>query len=140
MAKCLLETNANLGGFFATTVAAQAVVDEAHQAMADFLGAASPEEIIIGANMTTLTYHMSRTLGRGFEARRRDHRHADGPRGQRLAVAAACRGPRARRCASCRSTRDWQVEEDDLRKLLTDRDEAGRAQLRQQPDRLDQPR
>ena len=27
---------------------------------------ATPEEVIIGANMTTLTYHMSRTLGRGF--------------------------------------------------------------------------
>ncbi|TIU07840.1 MAG: cysteine desulfurase-like protein, partial [Mesorhizobium sp.] len=38
--------------------------DDAHVAMADFLGAASPQEIIIGANMTTLTYHMSRTLGR----------------------------------------------------------------------------
>ena len=61
---CLLTTNANLGGYFETTVAAQSVVDEAHQAMADFLGAASPQEIIIGANMTTLTYHMSRTLGR----------------------------------------------------------------------------
>src|SRR6186997_238612 len=66
VAKCLLETNANLGGFFATTVAAQAVVDDAHRAMADFLGAASPEEVIIGPNMTTLTYQMSRTLGRGF--------------------------------------------------------------------------
>ncbi|RVB19566.1 cysteine desulfurase-like protein, partial [Mesorhizobium sp. M7A.F.Ca.CA.004.05.1.1] len=44
-----------------------AVVDDAHQAMADFLGAASPEEIIIGANMTTLTYHMSRTLGRTMQ-------------------------------------------------------------------------
>ncbi|PTE12336.1 cysteine desulfurase-like protein [Mesorhizobium helmanticense] len=64
VARCLLTTNANLGGFFETTVAAQAVVDAAHAAMADFLGAASPEEIIIGANMTTLTYHMSRTLGR----------------------------------------------------------------------------
>lgn len=64
VARCLLTTNANLGGFFETTVAAQAVVDEAHQAMADFLGAASPEEVVIGANMTTLTYHMSRTLGR----------------------------------------------------------------------------
>ncbi|WP_032916784.1 cysteine desulfurase-like protein [Mesorhizobium erdmanii] len=61
---CLLTTNANLGGFFETTIAAQAVVDEAHQAMADLLGAASPQEIIIGANMTTLTYHMSRTIGR----------------------------------------------------------------------------
>ncbi|QND60005.1 cysteine desulfurase-like protein [Mesorhizobium huakuii] len=67
VSRCLLTTNANLGGYFETTIAAQAVVDEAHQAMADFLGAASPEEIIIGANMTTLTYHMSRTLGRTLE-------------------------------------------------------------------------
>ncbi|WP_322418977.1 cysteine desulfurase-like protein [Mesorhizobium huakuii] len=64
VSRCLLTTNANLGGFFETTIAAQSVVDEAHHAMADFLGAASLEEIIIGANMTTLTYHMSRTLGR----------------------------------------------------------------------------
>ncbi|QKC99751.1 cysteine desulfurase-like protein [Mesorhizobium sp. NZP2298] len=67
VSRCLLTTNANLGGYFETTVAAQAVVDEAHQAMADFLGATSPEEIIIGANMTTLTYHMSRTLGRSLK-------------------------------------------------------------------------
>ncbi|WP_027036952.1 cysteine desulfurase-like protein [Mesorhizobium ciceri] len=67
VSRCLLTTNANLGGYFETTIAAQQVVDEAHQAMADFLGAASPEEIIIGANMTTLTYHMSRTLGRTMQ-------------------------------------------------------------------------
>ncbi|MBN9549200.1 MAG: cysteine desulfurase-like protein, partial [Alphaproteobacteria bacterium] len=64
VSRCLLNTNANLGGFFETTVAAQQVVDGAHAAMADFLNAASAEEIVIGANMTTLTYHMSRTLGR----------------------------------------------------------------------------
>ncbi|AZN99488.1 cysteine desulfurase-like protein [Mesorhizobium sp. M9A.F.Ca.ET.002.03.1.2] len=64
VSRCLLTTNANLGGFFETTIAAQQIVDDAHAAMADFLGAASPREIIIGANMTTLTYHMSRTLGR----------------------------------------------------------------------------
>lgn len=64
VSRCLLTTNANLGGFFETTIAAQDIVDEAHLAMADFLGAASQQEIIIGANMTTLTYHMSRTLGR----------------------------------------------------------------------------
>lgn len=68
VSRCLLETNANLGGYFATTVAAQQVVDDAHAAMADFLGASTPEEIIIGANMTTLTYHMSRTIGRDFRA------------------------------------------------------------------------
>ncbi|MGX5828821.1 cysteine desulfurase-like protein [Mesorhizobium sp. 43Arga] len=67
VSRCLLTTNANLGGYFETTIAAQSVVDEAHQAMADFLGAATPEEIIIGANMTTLTYHMSRTLGRALK-------------------------------------------------------------------------
>ncbi|TPN48693.1 MULTISPECIES: cysteine desulfurase-like protein [unclassified Mesorhizobium] len=64
VSRCLLTTDANLGGYFETSIAAQAVVDDAHQAMADFLGAESREEIIIGANMTTLTYHMSRTLGR----------------------------------------------------------------------------
>ncbi|TGQ73044.1 MAG: cysteine desulfurase-like protein [Mesorhizobium sp.] len=68
VAHCLLTTNANLGGFFETTIAAQAVVDEAHAAMADFLGATTAEEIIIGANMTTLTYHMSRTLGRTLKS------------------------------------------------------------------------
>ncbi len=66
VAHCLLATNANLGGFFETTLAAGRIVEEAHRAMADFLGAATHEEIIIGPNMTTLTYHMSRTLGRAF--------------------------------------------------------------------------
>ena len=42
VSRCLLTTNANLGGFFETTVAAQQVVDDAHAAMADFLGAVSP--------------------------------------------------------------------------------------------------
>jgi cysteine desulfurase family protein (TIGR01976 family) len=67
VSRCLLTTNANLGGHFETTIAAQRVVDDAHAAMADFLGASGPEEIIIGANMTTLTYHMSRTLGRTMQ-------------------------------------------------------------------------
>lgn len=66
VSRCLIETNANLGGFFATTRAAEAVVGEAHAAMADFLGARTPEEIVIGPNMTTLTYHMSRTIGRDW--------------------------------------------------------------------------
>lgn len=67
VSRCLLTTNANLGGFFETTLAAQEVVEDAHRAMADFLGAETPEEIVVGANMTTLTYHMSRTLGRTFK-------------------------------------------------------------------------
>lgn len=60
----LISANANLGGHFPTTIAAGAIVEEAHQAMADFLGAASPNEVIFGQNMTTLTMHVSRSLGR----------------------------------------------------------------------------
>lgn len=59
---CLIETNANLGGHFRTTVAMDAVMEEARRAMADFLGAQSPEEIIFGQNMTSLTFHMSRCI------------------------------------------------------------------------------
>lgn len=60
----LRDRNANLGGYFSTTLAAGELVDEAHRACADFYGAASPAEIVFGQNMTTLTLHMSRCLGR----------------------------------------------------------------------------
>ncbi len=63
---CFAGMNANLGGYFKTTVEAGALVDEAHQACADFYNAASPAEIVFGQNMTTLTFHMSRCLGRRF--------------------------------------------------------------------------
>ncbi|NNE69571.1 MAG: cysteine desulfurase-like protein [Rhodothermales bacterium] len=64
----LTRTNANGGGAFVTSVESDALLDEAHAAMADLLGAASPNEIVFGQNMTTLTFHMSRTLGQQFEA------------------------------------------------------------------------
>ena len=63
----LVQHNANLGGYFATTKAADQMVSEAHQACADFYNAATPEEIIFGQNMTTLTLHMSRCLGKRFQ-------------------------------------------------------------------------
>ena len=66
VASCLIESNANLGGFFPTSVASEEVVVGAHRAMADFLGAESAEEIVIGANMTTLTFHLSRSICRDF--------------------------------------------------------------------------
>ena len=66
--EALVEKNANLGGFFSSTVQAGKLVDEAHQAVADLYGATSAEEIIFGQNMTTLTLHMSRCLGRQFKA------------------------------------------------------------------------
>jgi len=60
----LLECNANHGGAFATSRDSDALLDEAHAAMADFLNAARPEEIIFGNNMTTITLHLSRSLAR----------------------------------------------------------------------------
>jgi cysteine desulfurase family protein (TIGR01976 family) len=63
---CLTSRNANLGGYFRTTVEAGELVDQAHEACADFYNAASSSEIVFGQNMTTLTLHMSRCLGRSF--------------------------------------------------------------------------
>jgi cysteine desulfurase family protein (TIGR01976 family) len=63
----LTAKNANLGGYFSTTVQAGALVDLAHQACADFYNASSAREIVFGQNMTTLTFHMSRCLGRKFK-------------------------------------------------------------------------
>lgn len=121
VARCLLETNANLGGFFATTVAAQEVVDAARDAMADFLGASSQEEIVIGANMTTLTYHMSRTLGRHWRrgdeiiVTRMDHEGNVSPWLQ----LAEDRGLTVHFLPF--DSESWQVEEDALSALLSDR-------------------
>jgi len=60
----LMNDNANHGGAFATSVRSDAMLHDAHQAMADMLGAASADEIVFGANMTTLTFSVSRALGR----------------------------------------------------------------------------
>ncbi len=68
MTRYLLECNANHEGAFATSIASDAILDEAHQAMADFYNAASPDEIIFGNNMTTLTLHISRSLAREWKA------------------------------------------------------------------------
>jgi cysteine desulfurase family protein (TIGR01976 family) len=67
VSRCLLEANANLGGTFQTSHRAGAVVADARTAMADLLNASSSNEIVFGQNMTTLTFHMSRSIGRLFE-------------------------------------------------------------------------
>lgn len=63
----LLCCNANHGGAFATSVESDAILEEAHRAMADFYNAASPQEIVFGANMTTLTLHISRSIARTWQ-------------------------------------------------------------------------
>lgn len=64
MAGYLTHANANRGGAFVTSQRSDAILDDAHAAMADLLGAASPDEIVFGPNMTTLTFAVSRALGR----------------------------------------------------------------------------
>jgi cysteine desulfurase family protein (TIGR01976 family) len=63
IAEYLTKWNANLGGAFLTSQRTDLVVEQAHQAMADFLNC-SPDEVVFGANMTTLTFALSRAIGR----------------------------------------------------------------------------
>ena len=67
MNRYLIECNANHGGAFATSIASDVVLEEAHQAMADFYNATSAEEIIFGNNMTTLTLYISRSISREWK-------------------------------------------------------------------------
>jgi cysteine desulfurase family protein (TIGR01976 family) len=66
MSDYLLHHNANHGGAFRTSVQSDAILGEARAASADFLGAASPGEIVFGANMTTLTFALARALAHGI--------------------------------------------------------------------------
>jgi cysteine desulfurase family protein (TIGR01976 family) len=67
MADCLLHKSANIGGYFRTSQLADAVASEARAAMADFVNAPSPDEIIFGQNMTSITFHVSRSIGRHLQ-------------------------------------------------------------------------
>jgi cysteine desulfurase family protein (TIGR01976 family) len=56
--------NTNHGGVFATAVESDAIVHAAHEGMADFLNARDSGEVIFGANMTSLTFALSRAIGK----------------------------------------------------------------------------
>jgi cysteine desulfurase family protein (TIGR01976 family) len=62
----LAHDNANTGGGYATSRHTDAMIAEARAAMADFLHCA-PDEVAFGPNMTTLTYAMSRAIGRDLK-------------------------------------------------------------------------
>lgn len=62
MADYLYHHNANTHWAYPTSAETDAALEMARRACADFLNA-SPEEIAFGANMTTLTFHLARTLG-----------------------------------------------------------------------------
>ena len=62
----LYHHNANTHWAYPTSEETDAIIEKARSVLADFLNAL-PGEIAFGANMTTLTFHLARTLGRGYE-------------------------------------------------------------------------
>jgi cysteine desulfurase family protein (TIGR01976 family) len=67
IAHYLSTCNANHGGVFTTSVESDTVLRAAHEAVADFVNAASAHEIVFGQNMTSLTFHVSRSIGRTLQ-------------------------------------------------------------------------
>ena len=65
MSDYLLHHNANTHWAYPTSHETDAALLGARAALADWLGA-RPEEIVFGANMTTLTFHLGRALGQGL--------------------------------------------------------------------------
>ena len=63
----LLRHNANTHWAFPTSLETDEIISAARGALADFLNA-SPDEVAFGANMTTLTFHLARALGRSYGA------------------------------------------------------------------------
>jgi cysteine desulfurase family protein (TIGR01976 family) len=67
MANYLRRDNANTGGAYATSRHTDAMIADARAAMADFLHCGA-DEVAFGPNMTTLTYAISRAIGRDLKA------------------------------------------------------------------------
>ena len=67
MTEYLYEHNANTHWTFPTSQETDLALADARRALADFLNA-SPDEVAFGANMTTLTFHLARALGRRWGA------------------------------------------------------------------------
>src|SRR5947208_2124855 len=65
----LFHHNANTHWAYPTSEETDSIIDSARSVLADFLNAMTAE-IVFGANMTTLTFHLARALGRGYK---RDH-------------------------------------------------------------------
>jgi cysteine desulfurase family protein (TIGR01976 family) len=66
MAGYMERGGANLHGVFPTSTETEEILSDTREAAADFLGAA-PDEVAFGANMTTLTFAISRALSREWD-------------------------------------------------------------------------
>ena len=68
MSDYLYHHNANTHWAYPTSAETDAALEYAREACAEFLNA-SPNEIVFGANMTTLTLHLSRALSLDYKSR-----------------------------------------------------------------------
>jgi cysteine desulfurase family protein (TIGR01976 family) len=59
----LFHHNANTHWAYPTSIESDAIIAASREAVGDFLNC-SPSEVVFGANMTTLTFHLARALGR----------------------------------------------------------------------------
>jgi cysteine desulfurase family protein (TIGR01976 family) len=64
MGRYLAEANSNAGGAFLFSQRTDETAAVARLALADLLNASRPEEIVFGPNMTSLTFNLSRAIGR----------------------------------------------------------------------------
>jgi cysteine desulfurase family protein (TIGR01976 family) len=67
MSEYLFHHNANTHWLYPTSEETDAIIERSREAVADLINAA-PNEIAFGANMTTLTFHLGRALGRTWQA------------------------------------------------------------------------
>jgi cysteine desulfurase family protein (TIGR01976 family) len=63
----LRNANANTYGAFTTSLRTNEIILSAREAMADFFNC-SPEEVVFGQNMTTITFALSRAIARDLKA------------------------------------------------------------------------
>src|SRR5215203_4914317 len=111
---------ANLHGVFPTSTETEEILADTRMAAADFLGAA-PDEVAFGANMTTLTFAVSRALASGWDrdseivVTELDHRANVDP----WIIAAAERGARVRWIRVDPET--LTLDENDLEQNITER-------------------
>ena len=117
----MLTNASNGGGHFTTSVNTDAITLKAHVDAAAFLGARSSAEVIIGQSMTSLTFHLSRSICRDFQPgdeiviSRVEHEGNVGP----WLEIAKDKGLNIRWVDFDRET--WLIEPENLTKVLTDK-------------------
>ncbi|WP_439622784.1 cysteine desulfurase-like protein [Shinella sp.] len=121
VAHAMATASSNLGGRFAASKRADAIWRAAHAAAAEFVNAASWQEMVIGPNMTTLAFQMAQVIGQTLSpgdeiiVTRMDH---EGNISPWLAMAEA-RGLVVKWLPFNRES--WRIEPEDLSALLSPR-------------------